>query len=194
MPEHPEIETDKLHETIQEKLEEHGGSFLRNVALTTAIFAAVAALSALQAGHTVNEALALKMDAARFETSASDQWAFYQAKGIKGAVAQASASTWQALGKTPPPELAASAKRYAAEQDSIRHDATELEHKRDEASHEADVLLRRHGFYANAVALLQVAIALGAVAALTRFRMVWMLSMLLGLIGLALYVWPLVVR
>ena len=84
MPEHPEIETDKLHETIQEKLQEHGGSFLSSVALTTAIFAAVAALSALQAGHTVNEALALKMDAARYETAASDQWAFYQAKGIKG--------------------------------------------------------------------------------------------------------------
>ena len=190
MPEHPEIETDKLHETIQEKLEEHGGRFLRSVALTTAIFAAVAALAALQAGHTVNEALALKMDAARDETAASDQWAFYQAKGIKGAVAQASASTWQALGKTPPPELAASVKRYAAEQDSIRHDATEFEHKRDEASQEADVLLRRHGFFANAVALLQVAIALGAVAALTRIRLVWLLSMLLGAVGLALYIWP----
>ena len=194
MPEHPEIETDKLHETIQEKLEEHGGSFLRNVALTTAIFAAVAALSALQAGHTVNEALALKMDAARLETAASDQWAYYQAKGIKAAVAQATATTWQAVGKTAPPELAANVKRYAAEQDSIRDQATELEHQRDEASHEADVLLRRHGFFANAVALLQVAIALGAVAALTRIRLVWILSMLLGLGGLALFLWPFAVR
>jgi len=194
VPEHPEIETDKLHETIQEKLEEHGGSFLRNVALTTAIFAAVAALSALQAGHTVNEALALKMDAARLETAASDQWAYYQAKGIKSAVAQASSAAWLAAGKTPPPELEANVKRYAAEQDSIRQTATEYEHKRDETSHEADILLRRHGFYANAVALLQVAIALGAVAALTRIRMVWFLSMLLGLLGLALYVWPFVIR
>jgi hypothetical protein len=194
VPEHPEIETDKLHETIQEKLEEHGGSFLRHVALTTAIFAAVAALSALQAGHTVNEALALKMDAARLETAASDQWAYYQAKGIKSAVAQASASVWLALGKAPPPELAANVKRYGAEQDSIRHDATEFEHRRDEASLEADVLLRRHGFFANAVALLQVAIALGAVAALTRIRMVWVLSMLLGLAGLALFMWPLAIR
>src|SRR5262249_30750775 len=104
------------------------------------------------------------------------------------------ASAWQALGKTPPPELEANAKRYAAEQDSIRHDATEFEHKRDEASHEADLLLRRHGFFANAVALLQVAIALGAVAALTRIRMVWVLSMLLGLVGLVLFGWPFVVR
>lgn len=194
MPEHPEIETDKLHETIQEKLEEHGGSFLRNVALTTAIFAAVAALSALQAGHTVNEALALKMDAARLETAASDQWAYYQAKGIKAAVAQGTAATWQAVGKTPPPELEANVKRYGAEQDSIRKDATDLEHRRDEASHEADGLLRRHGFFANAVALLQVAIALGAVAALTRIRLVWILSILLGLGGLALFLWPIAVR
>jgi hypothetical protein len=190
VPEHPEIETDKLHEEIQEKLEEHGGSFLRNVALTTAISAAVAAISALQAGHTVNEALSLKMDAARYETAASDQWAFYQAKGIKGAVAQATAATWQAVGKTPPPELEANARRYAAEQDSIKDKATELEHKRDEASHEADALLHRHVFFANAVALLQVAIALGAVAALTRIRVVWILSILLGLAGLALFAWP----
>jgi hypothetical protein len=194
LPEHPEIETDKLHETIQEKLEEHGGSFLRTVALTTAIFAAVAALSALEAGHTVNEALALKMDAARFETAASDQWAYYQAKGIKSAVVQATSATWQAVGKTPPPELEASVKRYGAEQDSIKKDATELEHRRDEVSHEADVLLRRHGSFANAVALLQVAIALGAVAALTRIRLVWILSMLLGLGGLGLFLWPMVVR
>jgi hypothetical protein len=190
LPEHPEVETDKLSETIQEKLEERGGAFLRNLALTTAIFAAVAAVAALQAGHTVNEALALKMDAARLETSASDQWAFYQAKGIKGAVAQASAGTWQALGKTPPPGLEASAKRYAVEQDSIREQAKEFEHQRDEASHEADGLLRRHAFFANAVALLQVAIALGAVAALTRIRMVWVLSMLVGAAGLAFFLWP----
>jgi len=194
VPEHPEVETDKLHETIQEKLEEHGGSFLRNVALTTAILAAVAALSAVQAGHSVNEALALKMDAARLETAASDQWAYYQAKGIKAAVAQATAATWQAAGKTPPPELATNVKRYDAEQDSIRDQATAFEHQRDEASHEADVLLRRHGFFANAVALLQVAIALGAVAALTRIRFVWVLSMLLGLVGLGFFLWPFAVR
>jgi uncharacterized protein DUF4337 len=56
------------------------------------------------------------------------------------------------------------------------------------------VLLRRHGSFANAVALLQVAIALGAVAALTRIRLVWILSMLLGLAGLGLFLWPMAIR
>jgi hypothetical protein len=39
------------------------------------------------------------------------------------------------------------------------------------------------------VALLQVAIALGAVAALTRKRIVWVGSLLLGLGGCGLFAW-----
>jgi len=63
---------------------------LRAIALTTALFAALAAVSALRASGTVNEALVLKTDATRLQAEASDQWAAYQAKGIKSAVQQAS--------------------------------------------------------------------------------------------------------
>ena len=65
MPEGPEIETEKLHEAVQEELERDGGAFLRSIALTTAILAVIAALASLQAGGTVNEALMLRSDAAR---------------------------------------------------------------------------------------------------------------------------------
>ncbi|MFY9552621.1 MAG: DUF4337 family protein, partial [Thermoanaerobaculia bacterium] len=44
---------------------------------------------------------------------------------------------------------------------------------------------KHHGF-ANTVAILQVSIALGAVAALTRNSAVWIASLLLGTGGLAL--------
>lgn len=44
MPETPEIETDKLDENIHEELERAGGSFLKAIALSTAIFAAFAAV------------------------------------------------------------------------------------------------------------------------------------------------------
>jgi len=37
MPEGPEIETDKLHEAIQEEMEKEGGNFLKRIALSTAI-------------------------------------------------------------------------------------------------------------------------------------------------------------
>ena len=90
MPEGPEVETERLHESIREELEKEGGSFLKTIALTTALLAAFAAVASLRAGATVNDALVLKTEAARLQSEASDQWAFYQAKGIKAAVQEAS--------------------------------------------------------------------------------------------------------
>lgn len=189
MPEGPEIETDKLHEAIHEEMEKEGGGFLKRIALTTAVLAAFAAVAALQAGATVNEALVLKTDATRLQAQASDQWAYYQAKGLKAAVQAATAASWEAAGKTVPAKLHEQATRYVEEQAEIRKTAQEKEKERDEKSAEADHLLHRHHHFASAVALFQVSIALGALAALTRNRTVWWGSMLLGLSGIPLFVW-----
>jgi hypothetical protein len=186
MPEEPEIDTDKLRETIDDEIEKASGGLLRGIALTTAVLAALAAIASLQAGATVNEALVLKTEAARLQAEASDQWAFYQAKGIKAAVANASAEQWRALGKPAPAALTEHADKEARDQQDIRKAAEAKEHERDAKSSEADELLERHHKFANAVALFQVAIALGAVAALTRLRSVWIGSIVLGLIGLVL--------
>ncbi len=185
MPEEPEVDLDKVHETIHEEAE-RGGALLKQIALTTALFAALAAIAALQAGSTANEALVLKTEATRLQAEASDQWAYYQAKGIKEAIQEAQRAAWLAGGKTPPPELEQKAKQYAQEQSDIRAQAEAKEHDRDAKSHEADLLLEHHHGYANAVAMFQVAIALGAVAALTRVKPVWYGSMLVGLAGLVL--------
>jgi hypothetical protein len=188
MPEGPEVETERLHEAIKEELEHEGGAFLKRIALTTALFAAFAAIASLRAGATVNEALVFKTEAARLQAEASDQWAFYQAKGIKAAVQEASRASWLAIGKAPPAEYEEKEKRYAGEQAEIQNRARELETKRDEKSSEADHLLHGHHRYANAVATFQISIALGAVAALTRNRAVWFGSLLVGGAGLLLFI------
>jgi hypothetical protein len=188
MPEGPEIETDKLHEAIQEEMEKEGGSFLKRIALSTAILAAFAAIAALKAGATVNEALLLKTESTRLQTQASDQWAYYQAKGLKAAVQEATAASWEAAGKAVPERLHEQSKRYTEEQVEIKKSAEEKEKERDEKSAEADHLLHHHHLFANAVALFQVSIALGAMAALTRSRAVWWGSMLLGLSGIPLFI------
>ena len=192
MPEEIEIDTDSLRERIAEEREKSGGSFLRWISLTTAILAALAAIAALKAGATVNEALVLKTDATRIQAQASDQWAYYQAKGIKGAVAQSAINTWEAAGKSAPPRLSAETARYTAQQDSISRAAKELEHQRDEKSRESEVLLSQHHIYAAAVALLQIAIALGAIAALTGSRFVWFGSIGLGAVAAILLAIPIV--
>jgi protein required for attachment to host cells len=60
--------------------------------------------------------------------------------------------------------------RYAQEQVKIEWQARDKEHERDRKSAEADQLLHEHHRFADSIALLQVAIALGAIAARTRPR------------------------
>ena len=187
MPEAPEIDTDRLHEQIEEEVERGGRASLKAIALTTALFAVLAAVVALRAAGTVNEALFLKAEATRLQAEASDQWAAYQAKGIKSAIQAASESAWAALGKSPPRSFADEQQRYAQEQVELAQVARQKERARDQASAEADHLLHQHHLFADSVALLQVAIALGAVAALTRVRLVWFGSIIIALGGTSLF-------
>lgn len=190
MPEGPEIETENLHEAIKEELEREGGTFLKLISITTAILAVLAAIASLQAGATVNMALVLKTEATRLQSEASDQWAYYQAKGIKAAVQEASRTAWLAIGKEPPAAYKEKMQLYIEEQKEIKDKALEKERERDERLKESDHLLHKHHGFASAVALFQVSIALGAVAALTRYRLVWVTSLLAGGVGIILFAWP----
>ncbi|HJV35840.1 DUF4337 domain-containing protein [Geomonas sp.] len=190
MPEGPEVELDKQHETIHEEFEKEGGSFLKQISLTTAVLAVLAALASLQAGTTVNMALALRTEAVQLQSQASDQWSYYQAKGIKSAVQEASRSAWLAVGKEPPLGFEDKMKRYQEEQVEISNKAKEKEKERDERMRESEHLLHKHHGFAKSVTLFQVSIALGAVAALTRSRSVWVGSLLAGAAGLVLFILP----
>jgi hypothetical protein len=184
MPEGAEVDLDKVREMIDVEMEHDGGSLLRAIALTTALLAALAAIASLLAGSTVNEALVLKSEATRLQAQASDQWAYYQAKGIKGAIAGSTAASYAAAGRPVPDTLKNAAVRYALQQKDIADKARELEKERDAKDAEAGGLLGQHHRFAYAVAMLQVAIALGAVAALTRRRVVWWFSTAIGVGGL----------
>jgi hypothetical protein len=189
MPEEIEVDTDNLRESIDREIERQSGGLLRTIALTTALFAALAAIASLEAGGTVNEALALKTEATQLQAEASDQWSYYQAKGLKAAVADAQKDIWVALDKAPPADLATNAQRYLDDQKTSREKAEALEHERDAKTAESEALMHRHHYFADAVALLQVAIALGAIAALTRRRAAWVGSAILGVIGCGLFGW-----
>lgn len=192
MPEEAEVETAKLREAVHEEQEREADRFLRQIALTTAVLAALASVASLKAGSTVNEALALKTDATHLRAEASDQWAYYQAKSVKAAVEEASRTSWLAVGKEPPAQYEARIKRYQDEEKQIEYRAREKERESHEKQDAAEELMDRHHGFAAAVALFQVSIALGAVAALTRTRMVWLASLLMGLAGAAILVWRLI--
>src|SRR5712692_6631269 len=188
MSEEWEVDTERVREALHEGMERDGGQLLKQIALTTALLAACAAIAALQAGATANEALALKTEATQLQAQASDQWAYYQAKGLKAALQEVARQVWLAGGKEAPSTFAAEEARYRTEQAAIEKEARALERTRDTKAHEAEELMHRHHGFAYGVTLFQVAIPLGAIAALTRTRLVWLGSLVVGVGGLVLLV------
>jgi hypothetical protein len=186
-----EVGVDKVSEEAHEKAHAHGHRqpWIRWLALSTALFAVVAALASLQAGHYANEALLHGNEATLKQSQASDQWSYYQAKGIKSVVRDAEADLLAAAH----PEEAGTAKvrdeskRYAKEQAEIQEKAKKLEEEREELEQASTQDLRRHQTFAYIVTTLQVAIGLSAVAALIERRSIWLFALLVGLAGVTAF-------
>ncbi len=159
-------------------------SWTRFIAVATALLAVVAAIGSLRAGLLVNEALLSKNDEISLRTQATDQWNYYQSKSIKGVVY---ATTAQLLPPGSPQikKSQAEAARYAQEQGAIQAKAKGMEDKAGKKGKESDEDMEHHHIFALSVSLCQIAIALSAIAALTRSRRVWFFSLAAGLAGIA---------
>jgi len=169
MPEEIEVPIEKLHESVQEEAEKAREKWVLLVALSTAILAVFAALCSLMAGHHANEALIEQIQA-------SDQWAYYQAKGIKAAVLESKIETLQALSKQPSEKDKETIKIYKKEQKEIEEQAKEKERS-------SSIHLTAHNLLAKAVTVFQIAIAVSAISVLTRRKWLWYGSGVLGVIG-----------
>jgi hypothetical protein len=167
----PEVPTEHLHEEMHHEAHHPGAPrWVMGVALSSALLAAVAAVSALLAGHHANEAMIEQI-------KASDQWSYFQAKSIKKNVVETKVEMLTALGR---PTEGSEQKRiagYDAELAEIKKQAEELTHH----SHQH---LHKHEIYARGVTMFQVAIAVAAIAVLTKLRSFWLVGMGFGVVGL----------
>jgi len=179
-----EVSVDKSAEAAHEKArEEHARApWLRWLALSTAVFAVVAAVASLQSGRLANEALL-------HQSRATDQWAYYQAKGNKAVTRTAEAEVLAELHASPDRVAAirTEVEKYTGEQEEIRREAEALQR-------ESKSNLERHEWFATLVTVLQVAIGLSAIAALLESRRIWIASLAAGLVAVALFVARLIVH
>ena len=88
------------------------------------MLAVTAAVAALLAGHHANEAMLEQMQA-------TDQWAYYQAKGIKRSLVENKLDILAAVGKEPREDDRKKIERYKEEQKEIEDKAKELERSSD---------------------------------------------------------------
>ena len=165
----PEVPTEHLHEEM-EHYAEQGPRWTMGVALSCALLAALAALASLQAGHHANEAMMCQIQSA-------NSWSYFQSKSIKESQLKSKMDIFAALGKPVSEADKTKADEYMADKEEIQQQA---EKKRTESEHE----LQTHQIFAKSVTFFQIAIAIGAIAALTKRKSFWLLSLGIGAVGL----------
>ena len=163
--------------------------WLNYLALTTIILAVCATLSTFKGGGFSTRSV-------MSQTQASDQWAFYQAKSIKGSLAEMQKDKLDlellALGSKAAPALRESYEaksadytrkiaKYEGEKAKIEQDAKKLESVRDDAQKHSQA-------FGIAVIFLQIAILLSSIAALIKKKIIWFLGVLVGIAGIVYFI------
>lgn len=163
--------------------------WLNYLAMTTVIFAVCATLATFKGGGYGSRALLN-------QTSASDQWAFYQSKSIKSALTSnqkdnlelqrellsIETNSKESLSKYDAKIslYESSIKRYEEEKAVIKAKAEAFEKARDDC--------QTHGSqFGLAVIFLQVTILLSSIAGLLKKKPVWYLSLVVGAVGILFF-------
>ena len=169
--------------------EEKKDPWLNWLALTTVILAVCATLSTFKGGGFSTRSV-------MSQTQASDQWAFYQAKSIKGYLYEMQKDKLELELKTMGTKVPSTARegfenriadygkkiaKCEAEKAAIQKDAKKFESIRDDAQ-------RHSQAFGLAVIFLQIAILLSSIAALLKIRLVWLLGLGVGIVGIFYFV------
>jgi hypothetical protein len=157
------IHSERLGAKEKEKRE----GWTRYVSLMIVVLAVATGIGSLKAGGFGSKVML-------YQAQASDTWAFYQAKSIKQRIAEMEARRTtgdEAAG------AAADVERYRAEEKDLQAKAERLEGMRDGMAKHGPPL----GF---AITLLQIGIALASVCLITKRKLLWGASGLLGAIGI----------
>jgi len=167
------------HDHELEHAAQHGGDSMTNqIAMFTAIIATVGAMFSYMGGATQANAGLYKNNAAIKKTEASNQWNYFQSKSTKQSLAE--------LARDLAPEdkkatYQAKVERYDKEKNEIKVVADKLEAEAKQWDEQSDEQMHLHHRWAQSTTALQVAIALAAIALLTKKR--WLQYGMFGVAG-----------
>jgi hypothetical protein len=156
------------HDHVIDQAVEEGSKdpFVGRLAVTTAILATIGALFSYQVGATQADAMLYKNNAAIKKTEAANQWNYFQAKSSKQNIAELA----MLLVPGHQDRFNAEMQRYAQEKASIAKEAEKIEAESKAWDKRSEHELHIHHRWAQATTFLQIAIALAAIALLTRKR------------------------
>ncbi|NQW93343.1 MAG: DUF4337 domain-containing protein [Polaromonas sp.] len=162
----------ELEHAAQGGHDEHGKEgkgMIAQIAVITAVIATVGAIFAYMGGATQANAGLYKNNAAIKKTEASNQWNFFQAKSTKQSLAEVSRDLSADSVKD---KYQAKIDRYEKEKTEIKLAAEKLEKESTNWDKLSDEQMHQHHRWAQATTVLQISIAMAAIALLTRKRWV----------------------
>ena len=153
------------------------------IAVCTAVIATIGAVFSYMGGATQANAGLFKNNAAIKKTEASNQWNYFQAKSTKQSLAEFARDIAPEDRKA---ALQAKVERYEKEKGEIQVVAQKLESDATDWDRQSEAQMHQHHRWAQATTVLQVSIALAAIALITRKR--WLEYGMFGLAGIGLAV------
>ena len=145
---------------------EHHGGMINQIALFTAVIATVGAIFGYMGGATQANAGIYKNNAAIKKTEASNQWNYFQSKSTKQSLAEMSRDL--ATKDEDRAKYQAKVDRYEKEKNEIKAVAEKLELEATAWDKQSDEQMHQHHRWAQSTTVLQVSIAMAAIALLTK--------------------------
>jgi Na+/glutamate symporter len=143
-----------------------GGGMINQIAMFTAIIATIGAIFGYMGGATQANAGLYKNNAAIKKTEASNQWNYFQSKSTKQSLAEMSRDL--STKEDEKAKYQSKVDRYEKEKNDIKVVADKLEAEATEWDHKSDEQMHQHHRWAQSTTVLQVCIALAAIALLTK--------------------------
>ncbi len=143
---------------------EHGG-MINQIAMFTAIIATIGAIFGYMGGATQANAGLYKNNAAIKKTEASNQWNYFQSKSTKQSLAELARDLASDDKKS---KYQDKVDRYEKEKNEIKAVADKLEADATQWDKQSDEQMHQHHRWAQSTTVLQVSIALAAIALLTK--------------------------
>lgn len=146
---------------------DHGsGGMINQIAMFTAIIATVGAIFGYMGGATQANAGLYKNNAAISKTAAANKWSYFQSKSTKQSLAEVSRDLTPK--DSDKEKYQAKIDRYEKEKNEIKAEAELLETESQAWDHKSDEQMHQHHRWAQSTTVLQVCIALAAIALLTK--------------------------
>ncbi len=167
---------------------DHGGGhddkMTNQIAMFTAIIATVGAMFSYMGGATQANAGLFKNNSAIKKTEASNQWNYFQSKSTKQSLAELARD--MSAREDEKTKYQSKIDRYEKEKNEIKVVAEKLEAESNDWDKKSDEQLHQHHRWAQSTTALQVAIALAAIALLTKKK--WLEYGMVGVAGIGLVI------